>query len=91
MDEVPVCVAYDVDGTRVDELPVNQSDVHHARPVYEKLPGWTQDLSGARDLDDLPPDARAYVRFLEEASGAPFSAVGVGPGREECVVVRSLT
>jgi adenylosuccinate synthase len=90
LETVPVCVAYDVDGTRVEELPVNQSDVHHARPVYELLPGWTEDLSAARDLDDLPPDARAYVRFLEERSGAPFSVVGVGPGRAECVVVRSL-
>jgi adenylosuccinate synthase len=90
LDTVPVCVAYDVEGTRVEELPVNQSDVHHARPVYENLPGWTGDLSAARDLADLPPNARAYVRFLEEASGAPFSVVGVGPGREECVVVRSL-
>ena len=90
LDSVPVCVAYDVDGTRLEELPVNQSDVHHARPVYEQLPGWTEDLSGARDLDDLPPNARAYVRFLEDLSGAPFSVVGVGPGRAECVVVRSL-
>ena len=90
LDSVPVCVAYDVDGTRLEELPVNQSDVHHARPVYEQLPGWTEDLAGARDLDDLPPNARAYVRFLEDLSGAPFSVVGVGPGRAECVVVRSL-
>jgi adenylosuccinate synthase len=89
-DRLPVCVAYDVDGERVDELPVNQTDFHHARPVYEYLPGWAEDLSKARSLDDLPANARAYVRFLEEHSGAPFSAVGVGPGRDETVVVRQL-
>jgi len=90
LDQVPVCVAYEVDGRRVDELPVNQSDFHHARPVYEQLPGWSEDLSKARSLDDLPANARAYVRFLEDASGAPFSVVGVGPGRDECIVARPL-
>ncbi len=89
-DRLPVCVAYDIEGERVDELPVNQTDFHHARPVYEYLPGWTDDLSKARTLEDLPANARAYVRFLEERSGAPFSAVGVGPGRDETVVVRPL-
>jgi adenylosuccinate synthase len=89
-DRLPVCVAYDIDGERVDELPVNQTDFHHARPVYEYLPGWTEDLAKARTLEDLPANARAYVSFLEERSGAPFSAVGVGPGRDETVVVRPL-
>ena len=89
-DKIPVCVGYEIDGERVDELPVNQSDFHHARPRYEYLDGWTDDLSGARTLDDLPPNARAYVQFLQERSGARFSAVGVGPGRAQTVVVRPL-
>ena len=89
-DKIPVCVGYEVDGKRVEELPVNQTDFHHARPVYEYLDGWTDNLSGARTLEDLPPNARAYVQFLEERSGAPFSAVGVGPGRAQTVVVRPL-
>jgi adenylosuccinate synthase len=89
-DQLPVCVAYDVDGERTDELPVNQTDFHHARPVYEMLPGWTEDISTARALSDLPANARSYLDFLQERSGAPFSAVGVGPGRDETVVVRPL-
>jgi adenylosuccinate synthase len=89
-EQLPVCVAYDIDGERSDELPVNQTELHHARPVYEMVPGWSEDISGARTLADLPANARSYLDFLEERSGAPFSAVGVGPGRDETVVVRPL-
>ena len=90
LDTVPVCVAYDVDGVRHDEMPVNQSDFHHAVPVYEELPGWWEDISGARTLADLPANARAYVERVEELSGARISAVGVGPDREETVVGHDL-
>ena len=90
LDTVPVCVAYDVDGVRHDEMPVNQSDFHHAVPVYEELPGWWEDISGARTLADLPANARAYVERVEELSGARISAVGVGPDRAETVVVHDL-
>ncbi len=88
--EIPVCVAYEVDGKRIDELPTNQTDFHHAKPIYEKLPGWTEDLSAARSIDDLPKNARAYVEFIESVSGAPISAIGVGPGRTETIAVRDL-
>ena len=90
LETVPVCVAYDVDGVRHDEMPVNQSDFHHAVPIYEELPGWWEDISGARTLDDLPPNARAYVHAVEEMSGARISAVGVGPARDQTVVVHDL-
>jgi adenylosuccinate synthase len=90
LEQVPVCVAYDVDGVRHDEMPVNQSDFHHAVPIYEYLPGWWEDISGARTLSDLPANARAYVTALEEMSGAPISAVGVGPDRDETVVLHDL-
>jgi adenylosuccinate synthase len=89
-ETVPVCVAYDVDGVRHDEMPVNQSDFHHAVPIYEELPGWWEDISGARTLGDLPPNARAYVAAVEEMSGARISAVGVGPARDQTVVVHDL-
>jgi adenylosuccinate synthase len=90
LEKVPVCVAYDVDGVRHDEMPVNQSDFHHAVPVYEELPGWREDISGARAPEDLPKAARAYVDAVEELAGARISAVGVGPGRDETVVVHDL-
>jgi adenylosuccinate synthase len=89
-EKVPVCVAYEVDGVRHDEMPMTQTDFHHAKPVYELLDGWDEDISTARSLDDLPEAARAYVAALEDLSGAPISAVGVGPGRDETVQVRSL-
>ncbi len=90
LEKVPVCVAYDVDGVRHDEMPVNQSDFHHAVPIYEELPGWWEDISLARTPADLPVAARAYVDALEEMAGARISAIGVGPGRDETVVVHDL-
>ncbi len=89
-EKVPVCVAYEVDGVRHEEMPMTQTDFHHAKPVYELLDGWDEDISGARSLDDLPKTAQAYVAALEEMSGAPISAIGVGPGRDETVQFRSL-
>jgi adenylosuccinate synthase len=90
LDQVPICVAYDVDGVRHDSMPVSQSDFHHAVPVYEYLPGWWEDISQARTFDDLPANAQAYVKRLEELSGARMSVIGVGPGRHETVVVHEL-
>ena len=89
-ETIPVCVAYDVDGVITPDLPMTQTGFHHAKPVYEYLPGWSEDISGARSIAELPPNAQAYVRFLEEASGAPISAIGVGQDRDATVVVRDL-
>ena len=88
--EIPVCVAYDVDGVRFDEMPVNQSDFHHAKPIYEMFPGWTEDITGVRSFADLPVNAQSYVRALEAMSGARFSAIGVGPARDAIVVLHDL-
>jgi len=89
-DKIPVAVAYDVDGRRFDEMPDDQSDYHHATPVYEYLDGWTEDISGARELSDLPVNAQRYLARLEEISGTRISAVGVGPGREATVAIHDL-
>jgi adenylosuccinate synthase len=64
---------------------MTQSDVHHAVPVYEELPGWFEDLSPFRSFDELPANARAYVERVEELTGAPVSAIGVGPGRDQTI------
>jgi adenylosuccinate synthase len=90
LETVPVCVAYDVDGVRHDEMPVNQTDFHHATPIFEELPGWWEDISHCRTLEELPANARAYVAAVEEMSGAPISVVGVGPGRDQSIVLRDL-
>ena len=85
LERVPVCVAYDIEGERVDEMPVNQSDVHHAQPIYEYLDGWWEDISACRTFEELPENARAYVLRVEELVGARVSAIGVGPGRDEII------
>ncbi len=90
LEKVPVCVAYDVDGVRHDEMPVNQTDFHHATPIYEELDGWWEDISGCRTFDELPAAAQAYVLRLEELIGARVSAVGVGPGRDAIISRHSL-
>ena len=87
-ERIPVCVAYEIDGVRHDEMPMTQTEFHHAKPVYEFFDGWQEDISGCRNFDDLPKNAQVYVRALEEMSGAPFWAVGVGPGREQTIVLR---
>ena len=89
-DRIPVCVAYEIDGRRVEELPYSQSDFHHAKPIYEYLPGWREDITKARSFEELPRNAQAYVRTLEELSGAPVSAIGVGPGRDETIQINSF-
>lgn len=90
LEQIPVCVAYDVDGVRHDEMPMTQSEFHHAKPIYEYFPGWTEDITGAKSLDDLPENARKYVEKLEEISGCRISAIGVGPDRDHTIVVRDL-
>ncbi|SMH49834.1 Adenylosuccinate synthetase [Rathayibacter oskolensis] len=90
LETIPVCVAYDVDGVRHDEVPVSQSDFHHAKPIYEEFPGWQEDISGCREFSDLPQTAQDYVLALEAMSGARFSAIGVGPEREQVVVLHDL-
>ncbi|MFZ8978873.1 MAG: adenylosuccinate synthase [Candidatus Nanopelagicales bacterium] len=90
IERIPVCVAYEIEGQRIDEIPMTQTDFHHAKPIYEAMPGWTEDISSARSIEDLPANAQAYVRYLEELSGAPISAIGVGQDRDATIVVRDM-
>jgi adenylosuccinate synthase len=90
-EQIPVCVAYRLpDGRTLDEMPMTQTDFHHAQPVYEQLAGWDEDLSAVRTFDGLPKNAQRYVQALEEMSGGPISAIGVGPGRDQTLVLRDL-
>ncbi|GGN80724.1 adenylosuccinate synthetase [Actinoplanes lobatus] len=90
LDEIPVCVAYEVNGVRHDEMPVNQTDFHHAKPIFETLPGWKQDITGCRKFEDLPQEAQDFVEFVEQRIGARISIVGVGPGREAVIERHSV-
>ena len=83
LDEVKVCVAYEIDGVRHDHLPYHQSDLHKAVPIYETLPGWKTDISSVTNPADLPTAAADYIAFLEQQIGVPIRLVGVGPGREQ--------
>jgi adenylosuccinate synthase len=89
-EKIPVCVAYEVDGVVTTELPVTQTGFHHAKPVYEYLPGWSEDISGAKTVEDLPANARSYVKFLEDVSGTRISAIGVGQDRDATLSVHDL-
>ena len=90
LDEVPVCVAYDVNGTRYDELPQDQAAFAAAVPIFETFPGWEEDISEARTFEDLPQNAQDYVLALEKISGARISVIGVGPARDEIIVRHDL-
>jgi adenylosuccinate synthase len=90
-DEIPVCVGYQIDGKTHTELPMTQTEFHHAKPIYEMLPGWKSDISNAKTFADLPKAAQDYVKFLEEQSGAPISAIGVGQARDATIVLRDLS
>ncbi|PCE15700.1 adenylosuccinate synthetase [Microbacterium sp. SZ1] len=90
LEQIPVCVAYDVDGERFDEVPVNQTDFHHATPILEYFPGWSEDISTARTFDDLPKNAQDYVLALEGMSNTRISVIGVGPERDQVVVRHDL-
>jgi adenylosuccinate synthase len=90
LDKIPVCVAYEVEGERCDDIPMTQTEFHHATPVYEYLDGWSEDISEAKNYDDLPKAAKDYIKTIEEMSGAPVSAVGVGPRRDQTLQLREL-
>ncbi|MBD8507424.1 adenylosuccinate synthase [Hoyosella sp. G463] len=90
LETVPICVGYEIDGKRIDDMPMTQTDIHHAMPVYEEMPGWWEDISEARTFEDLPKTARDYVLRLEELSGAHISCIGVGPGRDQTIVRRDI-
>ncbi|WP_312173354.1 adenylosuccinate synthase [Microbacterium sp.] len=90
LEQIPVCVAYDVDGERFDEVPVNQTDFHHATPILEDFPGWSEDISTARTFEDLPKNAQDYVLALEKMSNTRISVIGVGPERDQVVVRHDL-
>jgi adenylosuccinate synthase len=86
VEEVNVCVGYEVDGKRFDGYPMHQTDLHHARPVYKELPGWEEDITGCRMRGDLPEAARDFVEFVETEVGAPLCMVSVGPERDQAIV-----
>jgi adenylosuccinate synthase len=88
LDEVNVCTAYDVDGRRIDHFPSDAQVLARCQPIYSIVPGWKEDLSAARRLDDLPTGAREYVNIISKAVGLPVSIVSVGPDRAQTIQVK---
>ena len=88
LEEIKVCVGYKIDGERVDDFPMNQTDLHHARPVYESFPGWGVDVTECRRREELPAEARDFVGFVEAELGAPLRMISVGPERDQAIVER---
>jgi len=87
LDEVPVCVAYRVDGKVVTEMPASTRRMEAIQPVFECLPGWKRSTQGIARLSDLPPEARQYLKFLEEKTGVEVGSVSNGPERSETMIV----
>ncbi len=88
LDTIKVCVAYEYEGHRYNDLPCHQTAFHHAKPIYEELPGWREDISGCRTFEELPKAARDYIAFIEELAEVPVSIIAVGPSREQTILRR---
>ena len=90
LDTVKICVAYDLDGERIDYYPASLEQLKRCKPIYEELPGWEEDITGCRSLDELPENARNYVRRIGELVGIRISTFSVGPGREQTNILESV-
>jgi adenylosuccinate synthase len=88
VEEIKICVGYEIDGRRVEGYPMHQTDLHHARPVYKTLPGWGEDITRSRMRGDLPKAAQDFVGFVEAEVGAPLCMISVGPERDQAIVER---
>ncbi len=88
MESIKVAVAYEYEGRRFNDLPCHQTVFHHAKPIYEELPGWTEDITGCRTFEELPKNARDYITFIEDLAETPVSIIAVGPSREQTIMRR---
>jgi adenylosuccinate synthase len=87
LEELQICTEYEIDGKRTKQFPSHVDDLRRAKPVYETLPGWQEDITGVRELEDLPANARAYIERVGEIVGAPVEMVSVGPARDQTIPV----
>lgn len=90
LDTVKICVAYDLDGKRIDYYPASLEQLKRCKPIYEELPGWEEDITGCHSLDGLPENARNYVRRVGELVGVRISTFSVGPDREQTNILESV-
>ena len=88
VDTIKVCVAYEHEGTRYNTSPSHQTAFHHAKPIYEELPGWNVDITDCRTFEELPKEARDYIEFIEDLADVPVAIIAVGPSREQTILRR---
>lgn len=88
LKSLKICVGYEIDGERVDQRPASLKRMAACKPLYEELPGWQDNISGAREVDQLPEEARAYIKAIENITEIPASIISVGPGREETIIIK---
>ena len=85
LEEIEVCVAYELDGEKINHFPAQANDLRNVKPIYETVPGWQQDVTGARSLDDLPTAAVAYALKIQTLIGRPIEFISVGPDRAQTI------
>jgi len=88
LEKLNICVGYELGNKRIDFRPASLKEQARCTPVYEEMPGWEDDITGAREKEQLPEQARAYLGSIEKITGVPISIISVGPGREETIVVQ---
>ena len=90
LEEIPVCVAYKVNGKKTSTIPADSGSYDNIECVYEKMPGWQTSTEGITDFDTLPAKAQSYLRFLEKESGAKIGMVSTGPDRDQTMFVEDF-
>jgi adenylosuccinate synthase len=89
LETIKICVAYDLQGKRIDHKPASLKKLDQCTPIYEEMPGWKEEISSARHIDQLPPEARGYLGRIEQITGVPFSIISVGPVREQTIELKN--
>ncbi len=90
LEKIMVCTGYQLDGQIINEFPTTLKELSRCKPIYEELPGWQEDITSVRKLEDLPDNARKYLARISELSGVPVAIIGVGPGRDQTMVLKEL-
>ncbi len=89
LDPLKVCVAYELDGKQIENLPGSIRAVERLKPIYEELPGWQEDISKVEHFEDLPDNCRRYIRYIEEFAGIPIQIISVGPARNQTIILKN--
>ena len=88
LETLKICVAYEINGQRVHQRPASLGKTALCKPVYKEMPGWKEDITGAREKNDLPTAALDYLSAIEDITGVPVSIISVGPGRNDTIMVK---